>query len=78
MRGTVIKVSGEMAVVRTEKESYTVIELLGGCVHPGDVLEGDLDALAGETLRNLTQSEVMDVYIQSVDATPEHAAQLIS
>ena len=79
MQGTVIKANAkrEMAIVSTSRGSYTVIELLGGSVQPGDVLEGNLDDMAGETLRNVTQMTELEVFIQSVDATLEHAAQLI-
>ncbi len=80
MKGTVTHVNRArgMAVVLTEEGWYAVVEILGGFdLDPGDVLFGNLDTHAGETLRNITQGEHQDVFIQAIHCSLESAMQLV-
>ena len=43
-----------------------------------DDISGDLEAHGGETVRNETQNESMDVFIQGVHCTPANAKLLMS
>lgn len=56
----------------------TVFELLGGYeVNVGDVIHGDFTALGGETYRNLTNDEDMDVFVQGVHCSSENARRMM-
>ena len=68
-----------MIGVRTENDDYSVLELLGGyCLEIGDILIGNLNNLAGEEVKNITQNEVWDVFIQDIYASKQSAWDLIS
>ena len=79
MRGVVTHVSktNGFIAIRTDAEEYTIAELLGAEVAVGDVLEGDLEALAGETLQNVDSLERIEVFIQDIHADAARAAQLL-
>ena len=68
MNGTVIDINQPrgMVALETEDGEYSIIELLGDDVEIGDVLKwADDNPLGGETIRNLTQGEMIDVYFQN-------------
>ena len=68
-----------MIGVRTENDDYSVLELLGGyCLEVGDILIGELDSLGGEEVKNITQDEIWDVFIQDIYASQQSAWNLIS
>lgn len=79
MRGVVAQVSAinGFIAIRTDADEYTVAELLGCEVEVGDQLEGDLDALGGETFRNTTSGERCEVFVQDIHATREGAARML-
>lgn len=80
MRGIVVAVNARrgMIIVKTQENTYSVLELIVGYdIEPGDILKGDLEDLAGQTIYNVTQDEEMDVYIQDIQASLWHAKQLI-
>ena len=81
MKGTIKIISpcGAMVGVRTEDGDYSVLELLGGfSPEIGDVISGQLDNLGGEEVRNLTQGEVWDVFIQDIYGSRETAINLMA
>jgi hypothetical protein len=68
-----------MIGVRTENDDYSVLELCGGySLELGDILIGELDSLGGEEVKNITQDEVWDVFIQDIYASKQSAWNLIS
>lgn len=80
MKGVVTHVNQRTgwAAVRTEEHWYAVMEPAGGFdLAPGDILAGNLDIHEGETLRNLTQGEMQDVYIQAIHCSLEAALDLL-
>lgn len=80
MRGIVIAVNSVrgMVVVETDEGSYSAIELIGGYdVELGDILSGNLETEGAETIRNVSQSERMDAYVQGVYPTEEPAIEII-
>ena len=81
MKGTIKIISprGAMVGVRTEDGDYSVLELLCGCSPEiDDVISGQLDSLGGEEVRNLTQGETWDVYIQDIYGSRETAIRIIA
>lgn len=61
-----------------EDEGFTVFELLGGySIEIGDIVSGNLDSHGGETFRNLTQLEDMDVYVQAIHCSKSVALRLV-
>lgn len=58
---------------------YTVFEILEGpfAIELGDEISGDLESHGGETLKNITKSEAMNVYIQGIMCSREHAISLM-
>ena len=68
MNGTVIDINQprRMVALETEDGEYSIIELLGDDVDIGDILQwADENPLGGETIKNLTQGEMIDVYFQN-------------
>ena len=81
MKGTVELISPRHAMigVRTENDDYSVLELLGGYdLKVGDILIGKLDSLGGEEIKNITQNETWDVFIQDIYASKQSALNLMS
>ena len=81
MKGVVELISPRhgMIGVQTENNDYSVLELLGGYfLEIGDVLEGELDSLGGEEVKNITQDELWDVFIQDIYTSKVSAWNLIS
>ena len=80
MRGKVViinRLSGLFAV-QLEDGDFAVLELLEGhTVEPNDFVQGNLDALGGEEVLNVTQQERMSVYGQSGRCTLEAARALM-
>lgn len=68
-----------MIGVRTEHNDFSVLELLGGYFfEKGDVLSGALHNLGGEQVKNLTQGETWDVFIQDIYGSSQTAWRLVS
>ncbi len=68
-----------MIGVRTDGDRFSVLELLGGySPEIGDVLSGALEDMGSETVRNATQNEDWDVYIQDKWGSKEFAWRLVS
>lgn len=68
MKGTVIDVNRHrgMVAVHTSDGELSVFELFGDDVEVGDVVQWEGDyPLGGETIRNLTQHERIEVYFQN-------------
>ncbi len=67
-----------MAAIETSN-GYTVFEILGDYdVEIGDEISGDLDAHGGETFKNISKEEDIEVYVEAIQATEQNARQLIS
>ncbi len=80
MTGVVVAINASrgMVVVRTNLGDYSVIELIGGCdAEVGDQFTGKLRDLGSEVIRNVSQFENMDVYIQGVFGSRSDAIDLI-
>lgn len=80
MRGIVklLNPKSGMAAIETSN-GYTVFEILGDYdVEIGDKISGHLDAHGGETFKNITKEEDMEVYVEAIQATEQNARQLIS
>lgn len=79
MRATVQMINARTGMVgaQTNDGDYTVFELLGDEVEIGDVVEGDLHALGGETFLNVTQRQRIDVFVQEVHCTRQNARGLL-
>ena len=81
MRGA-IKLINErrgMIAVRTDHDEYSVLELLGGySPEIGDVISGNLENLGGESVKNITQGEAWDVFIQDIHGLKQTALRMIS
>jgi hypothetical protein len=67
-----------MIAVEVDGNDFTVIEILemSCAVEIGDVISGNLDSHAGETLMNLSKNEKMDVFIQGVNCTLKNAQDM--
>jgi hypothetical protein len=81
MKGIIQLISPKQAMVGVETESggYSVLELLGGYIFEvGDVLSGPLEELGDQEVRNLTQEETWDVYIQDILGSRQVAWNMIS
>lgn len=67
-----------MAAIETNS-GYTVFEILGDYdVEIGDEISGDLDSHGGETFKNISKEEHIEVYVEAIQATEQNARQLIS
>lgn len=80
MKANVIAINNKKSVVAVETANgITVFELLGGYeVELGDVISGRLENLGGETFRNETRRESLDVYVQGIHCSPQNARQLMA
>ena len=81
MKGTIELIGPRhcMIGVKTDGDRFSVIELLGGySPEIGDVISGNLEDLGGETVRNVTQDEEWDVYIQDKWGSKDSAWALVS
>jgi hypothetical protein len=72
MRGIVQQVSARngFAAIVTAAGEYTIAELLGDEVEPGDVVDGNLESLGGETLVRVATKERLSVFIRIATPTP--------
>ena len=79
MEGIVIGVNPRKGFVAVDTDhGITVMELLGGYhVECGDIVAGDLESCGDELVRNKSQYEDMDVFVQGVYCTAENARQLM-
>lgn len=80
MKGTVslISYNRDMVAVTTENGDYTIFEVLGGHnIELGDAISGNLENLAGEILTNLSKDEEIDVFIEDIHSSREHAIELL-
>jgi exosome complex RNA-binding protein Rrp4 len=81
MRGTIKLINNPkgMLAVETEEGQYSVIELLGEySPEVGDIVSGNLESTGGETLRNVTQRQDWNVFIQNANESRERAIKSIS
>ncbi|MDR4484610.1 MAG: hypothetical protein R3B95_15595 [Nitrospirales bacterium] len=81
MKGTIELISSRqgMVGVRTEKEEFSVLELLGSySPEVGDVITGNLEILGEETVKNVTKGESWDVFIQDIHGSKQIAVQMLS
>ena len=81
MKATVVLLNQQrgMVAAKTEDGEYSIFELLGGYdVEVGDVVSSsDFYSMGGETYRNLTKNESMDVYVQNVCGGLEQAKRQV-
>lgn len=74
MRGTVTFLSRNRGIVVVQwDDGFAVVENLGGDLDVGDELDGDWDALGSETVRNLTKSDTLDVFLEGSLGSPGQA-----
>jgi hypothetical protein len=81
MKGTIRLINNKrgMFAVEVDDGDYTIIELLcAGSPEVGDEIAGNLHNVAGEKIRNITQQEDWDVYIQDFHASRTVAIKMIS
>ena len=70
---------GGMIGVRADQDRFSVLELLGDYSPKiGDILTGALEDMGSETVRNETQDEDWDVYIQDKWGSKESAWRLVA
>ena len=76
MEGKIIRLELGIGLAFVETDGgITMMELLGGYEPAiGDVVRGDLESLGGGTVRNVTQSETMDVMIEDCHMTRQQVA----
>jgi hypothetical protein len=81
MKATVVLVNQTrgMVAAKTEDGEYSIFELLGGYdIEVGDVVSSqDFHSMGGETYRNMTKNEDMDVYVQNVVGNIEQARRQV-
>lgn len=80
MRGKVVIINRATGLfaVQLEDGDFAVLEVLGGqTVEANDLVQGNLDALGGEEVLNVTQREQMSVYGQSGRCSLESARGLV-
>ena len=81
MKATVVLVNQNrgMVAAMTEEGEYSIFELLGAYdVEIGDVVScNDFSSMGGETYRNVTKNEDMDVYVQNLVGNIEHARRQV-
>ncbi|MHB1011956.1 MAG: hypothetical protein ACYC37_03505 [Desulfobacteria bacterium] len=80
MKGRVVAVNQRkgMILVETTDGECSLVELLGGYdVNTGDVIEGDLESLGGEMLRNVTSKEKMSVFVQDIHMSKTYGMKVI-
>ena len=81
MRGKVASINKRrgMILVDDGDSEYTWMELLGEYdVDIGDIIEGALHSLGGETVRNVSKREQMSVYIQDIHMTKAYGLKMIA
>jgi hypothetical protein len=81
MKGVIEIISSrqEMVGVRTENEEFSVLELLGGySPEIGDVITGNLENLGEEAVKNVTQDEFWDVFIQDIHGSKQIVVQMLA
>ena len=77
MIGIVAFVYGDRAAVETAS-GFSYFEILGSSdLEPGEELEGALDSLGGEELRVRSTGEILDVFIEDIYASREHAVRFV-
>ena len=79
MKGTVIDINMNKGFIAIQTDNgITVAELIGGYqVELDDEISGNLDALGGEELFNITHDEKMDVFIQAIYCSDKNARELM-
>ncbi|WP_457571530.1 hypothetical protein [Desulfovulcanus sp.] len=79
MKGIVRAINPRKGMVAVETSlGYSILELLGDDVEIGDIISGNLDSLGSETVRNETQMENIEVFIQDCHCTAQHARLMLS
>lgn len=66
-----------IVAAQTDAGDYAVFELSGDEMEIGDVVEGDLQSLGGETYLNVTQRHRIDVFVQAIQCTRQNATDLV-
>lgn len=67
-----------LVAILTENNSFTIAEVLEMTLPElGDIVQGDLESLGGETLYNVTRKETIEVFIQDIYADINHARMLL-
>jgi hypothetical protein len=80
MKGKIVLIGTDSGFVgiRTEQGDYSVLELLGGYdVELGDEVTSNFYNCSSAAVKNLTQSETMDVSIEAAGLTREQARALL-
>lgn len=79
MIGKVIGINSRKGLVAVDTtDGITIFELLGGYeINIGDTISGNLDTHEGETLYNKSQNEAIDVYIEAIHCSLEHAKEML-
>lgn len=81
MKATVVLVNQNrgMVAAQTEDGQYSIFELLGSYdIDVGDVVSSsDFNSMGGETYRNITKREDMDVYVQNLVGSIEQARRQV-
>lgn len=80
IRGTVRKVNSKTgkAAIIVESGNYVIIDVPHPELEPGDIVSGDLHSVGSKIVRNDTKEELLHIYVQETDVTPERAEQLVS
>ena len=78
MKGIVCGISSNKVfyAVRTDL-GYTVFEVRHGDISLGDEIFGDLDSHGDANLRNHSQGNVIEAYVQAIQATKQAAERLL-
>jgi hypothetical protein len=79
LKGTLIQFNRRrgLGAVKIHGGDYCYMEFLSGEPEPGDILIGNLENLAGETIFNETQQIKMEVFIEDIYMSKEQALQMI-
>lgn len=81
MKGVVKMTNPKRGLIAVEIDTndLTVMEILEvTCnVEIGDIISGNLDSHAGETVTNLTKNEKISVFIEGINCTPQNAHNLM-
>lgn len=64
--------------VELDNGEFSVCEITDSCsVELGNILSGNLENLAGETLKNLSRNEDIDVFIQATHCDMKRVLELL-
>lgn len=67
-----------LVAVQTDS-GITIFELIGDYeISIGDSIRGDFETHGGETYRNVTSGEEMDVFVQAIHCSPKVAHKMMA